>query len=44
MNLEELARVLPKHVSSWTTDDVLLWLDYISLSQLAEPFRNGRWI
>lgn len=40
MDLNELARIIPKNVADWSNRDVLVWLDYISLPQLRKGFRS----
>ena len=39
MDINELARVIPKNVTDWSNKDVLVWLDYIHLPQLSKGFR-----
>jgi hypothetical protein len=42
MDIEELARVIPKHYTDWDNASVLIWLEYIHLPHLVIAFGKHR--
>lgn len=40
MDFDKLYEVLPKYSTTWTIDDIEIWLNFIGLSNMVKKFRK----